>query len=78
MDPDGDGLWTVDSYHLANITDLLAAANWQRSEDGSKGRNKPNPTPRPSDKQVAARAAEKAELIKASIAERKRRRAQRG
>lgn len=75
LDPDGDGLWTVSDFHLANVVDLLAAANWQRSEDGAKGRNKPKPVKRPGEKDAANA---KAELIKKSIAERKRRRAQSG
>lgn len=72
MDPDGDGLWTVSDYHLANVTDLLAIANWMQSEDGKKGRKRPTPVKRPGDK---AAANAKADLIQRSIEERKRRRA---
>lgn len=54
------------------MTDLLTVANWMRSEDGRKGRNRPKPVKRPGDK---AAANAKADLIKASIEERKRRRA---
>jgi hypothetical protein len=67
-DPEGEGLWSVDSYLLAQVVDLLAAANWQRSADGSKGTNRPKPLPRPSDKYAAAA---KADLIKSSIAQRR-------
>lgn len=65
----------MDSYHLANITDLLATLAWMQSEDGRKKRNKPKPVKRPGEKQAASA---KADLIKASIEERKRRRAPRG
>jgi hypothetical protein len=71
LDPDGARQWTVDTYMLANAVDLLQAANWQRSEDGNKGRNKPKPVKRPSDQKAAT---DKAEGIKQMIAERKRRR----
>lgn len=77
LDPAGarDELWTIDTHRATDTVDLLAAANWQRSQDGSKGRNKPKPTPRPSDKHAAE---SKADLIKASIAERRKRRQLRG
>lgn len=76
LDPDGarDELWTINTHRATDAVDLLTAANWQRSEDGSKGRNKPKPTPRPSDKHAAD---SKADLIQRSIAERKKRRTQR-
>lgn len=32
---------------LAAGVDQLAVANWQRSQDGQKNRNKPRPIPRP-------------------------------
>jgi hypothetical protein len=70
IDPDGQG-WSVDSYLLGNVIDLLTAANWQRSEDGSKGRNKPKPMPRPSDRR---KQVERASAIERIIAERKNRR----
>ena len=31
----------------AMVVNLLVEANWQRSADGQKGRNKPKPLPRP-------------------------------
>jgi hypothetical protein len=43
MDPDGAG-WSVDSYLLANVIDLLAGANWQRGNAGAKS---PSQRPRP-------------------------------
>lgn len=36
--------WSVDTYLLAHLADLLAAANWQRS--GAKGQ-RPKPVARP-------------------------------
>jgi len=74
MDPDGHRLWTPDTYLLAAAVDVLQVANWQRSEDGQKGRNKPKPVQRPQDIKAAQ---DKAEDIKALIAERKRRRRER-
>lgn len=74
VDTDGEGLWGVSDYHLANVVDMLAVANWQRSGDGSKNRNRPKPVARPGQER-AKRARD--DLIQASIAERKRRRAQR-
>lgn len=73
VDADGEGLWQPDTYLLANAVDALNVANWQRSEDGSKNRNRPKPLPRPSDRRASE---DKADLIKQSIAERKRLRAQ--
>lgn len=35
--------WTLNDHLLALVYDQLAIANWQRSKDGSKGRNKPTP-----------------------------------
>lgn len=74
LDADGEGLWDVDTYLLANVVDLLNFANWQRSEDGSKGRNKPKPIKRPSDHRAEL---QKAEDIRAAIAERRKRRGRR-
>jgi hypothetical protein len=57
------------------VCDLLQIANWQRSDDGAKGRNKPKPIKRPADRR---QEAQRAEGIREAIAERKRRRAARG
>lgn len=73
IDPEGYG-WSVDTYLLANLVDLSVAANWQRSEDGQKGRNKPKPIQRPADRKAEI---EKATDIEKLIAARKRRRPQR-
>lgn len=35
--------WTLDQHLLALIHDQLAIANWQRTKDGAKGRNRPKP-----------------------------------
>lgn len=39
--------WGLQDQLLAGIFDRLAEANWQRTEDGQKGHNRPNPIPRP-------------------------------
>jgi hypothetical protein len=70
VDPDGCG-WNVDTYLLATCADLLQAANWQRSEDGSKGKNKPKPIRRPSDLRAEKH---KASAIERALEERKKRR----
>lgn len=41
------GAWTNGEHLLAGVVDLLAGANWQRTKDGSEGRNKPKPLARP-------------------------------
>lgn len=69
VDADGEGLWRVDTYLLANVVDALNIANWQRSKDGSTGNNRPKQVPRPSDKRAAQ---DKAQLIQNSIRERRR------
>lgn len=38
-----DDTWTLDQHLLAMVVDQLAVANWQRSKDGSRGRNRPKP-----------------------------------
>ena len=38
----GDG-WTRTEHLLAFVVDELRTANWQRSKDGSKNRNRPKP-----------------------------------
>lgn len=35
--------WTLTEHLLALVHDQLAVANWQRSKDGAKGRNRPKP-----------------------------------
>jgi hypothetical protein len=44
---DVPGAWTTGEHLLAGAVDLLAGANWQRSKDGSEGRNAPKPMVRP-------------------------------
>jgi len=39
--------WGLQDQLLAGIFDRLAEANWQRTEDGQKGRSRPDPIPRP-------------------------------
>lgn len=39
--------WALEAQLLAGVFDRLVEANWQRSADGQKGRNKPKPLPRP-------------------------------
>lgn len=40
--------WTVTDYLLANVHDVLTAANWQRSGEGKS--KYPKPLPRPEDR----------------------------
>jgi hypothetical protein len=42
-----DAAWSLADHLMAAAVDALNIANWQRSEDGSKGRNRPRPIPRP-------------------------------
>jgi hypothetical protein len=44
-----DSAWTTTDHLLARAIDSLEVANWQRSEDGSKGKNKPDPVARPTE-----------------------------
>lgn len=39
----GGDEWTLTDHLLALVHDQLAVANWQRSKDGAKGRNRPKP-----------------------------------
>ncbi|MPZ27547.1 MAG: hypothetical protein GEV12_14340 [Micromonosporaceae bacterium] len=39
----GGDSWTLTDHLLALNYDQLAIANWQRSKDGAKGRNRPKP-----------------------------------
>jgi hypothetical protein len=39
----GGDEWSLTDHLLALVHDQLAVANWQRSKDGSKGRNRPKP-----------------------------------
>lgn len=73
VDTEGEIAWTDDTHLLAVIADAVIAANWQRSKDGQKGTNKPKPLPRPGEKR---RASQKADLVRNSIAARKRMREQ--
>jgi hypothetical protein len=45
-----DADWGIAEHLQAMTFDALQVANWQRSEDGSKGRNRPKPYPRPGSK----------------------------
>ena len=39
--------WPVAAHLLASIVDQLNLILWSKTEDGSKGRNRPDPIPRP-------------------------------
>jgi Family of unknown function (DUF5361) len=39
--------WSTDTHLLALIADIGQIANWQRTENGTKGRGQPTPIPRP-------------------------------
>lgn len=39
----GGDEWTLDQHLLALTYDQLAIANWQRSKNGAKNRNRPKP-----------------------------------
>lgn len=41
--------WSPTDYLLAQGVDYLAWMAWAQSEDGQKGRNRPEPLPRPGD-----------------------------
>lgn len=47
VDTDGITHWSVTDHLLASIFDAVVIANWQRSGDGQKGKNKPKPLKRP-------------------------------
>jgi hypothetical protein len=55
----------VTDHLLASIYDALSVANWQRSADGSKGKNKPKPLKRPGEE--AAREEKQAVLKEKSV-----------
>lgn len=42
-----DAVWGLQEQLLAAAVDNLAILAWQRTEDGHKGRNRPEPIPRP-------------------------------
>lgn len=44
--------WTLDQHFGRMIIDRLNVANWQRSKDGSEGKNQPEPLPAPGDEPV--------------------------
>lgn len=46
MYPDQVG-WTLTNQLLASIVDVLRWLQWAKTEDGSKGRNMPEPIERP-------------------------------
>lgn len=39
--------WSLTNQLLAAQVDLLAVLRWYKTEDGSRGRNRPKPIPRP-------------------------------
>jgi hypothetical protein len=39
--------WSLSDHLMALVVDELRVANWQRTEDGHKGRRRPKPLPRP-------------------------------
>lgn len=43
--------WGFAEYLLASIADSLGWLVWSKTKDGSKGRNRPKPIPRPGDSQ---------------------------
>lgn len=42
-----DSLWGVQEHLTANLVDLTNILVWFKTKDGSKGRNRPKPIPRP-------------------------------
>ncbi|MFF0389680.1 DUF5361 domain-containing protein [Kitasatospora sp. NPDC004615] len=50
----GRPLWTATEYLLADVFDVLAAANWQRTGDKSAAKPKPYPRPVVRDQQADA------------------------
>lgn len=66
LDPERAG-WTVGSYQLAAVIDLLQAGNWQRQGDPKADR--PKPSYRPGDASVESRrqqtVAERARAFRA-------------
>lgn len=46
MRPDDAG-WTLETMLLATAVDTLRWLQWAQTEDGHKGRNQPDPIPRP-------------------------------
>ncbi len=59
LDPDDKTAWSTGEHLLAYIADVLVIANWQRSDDGAKGRKKPRPLPRPGDEAELAKKNER-------------------
>ena len=53
-----DDQWTIGEHLLALVHDQLATANWQRTKDGSKGRNRPKPLSPLAQAQMEAAAAD--------------------
>lgn len=39
--------WSLNEYLLADVVDTLRWLQWAKTEDGSRGRNRPRPVPRP-------------------------------
>lgn len=46
--------WGLDQHLLAALVDGIRALAWQKTEDGHKGRNQPEPWPRPGVTQIVA------------------------
>lgn len=55
--PDRAG-WDKQNMLLANIADSLTWLQWAKTKDGSKGRNRPKPIPRPGVKQNQPKGAQ--------------------
>jgi hypothetical protein len=55
--------WGTTDWLLADIFDVLAAANWQRV--GDKNRSRPKPYPRPRSKQAVAALGQRLKQLKA-------------
>lgn len=47
--------WTPEQYMLASVEYSLRWLHWAQTEDGPKGRNRPEPLPTPASKQAAER-----------------------
>ena len=50
--------WGLDQHLMASLVDGIRALIWQKTEDGSKGRNVPEPWPRPGVTQVESKTSD--------------------
>jgi hypothetical protein len=74
IDPVG-AQWGRAEYILADIYDALAAANWQRANEGTKTPSKrPDPYPRPGDETAKQTEQEQRAAAHLAMAERARQR----